>query len=188
MVQIDRYVWGEEQILCGFDPSHKYTFKLLKPKPGREGCLSLQSHEYKEETWYVVQGTAWGVFIDGDVVYSKVLPKGSAVHIPAGRIHRLVSLAKGTTVAEASTPDAHAADKQAMKDVIRYHCVHGRTCVKVDSPYDILVAKAVEFTNQVLERFDAINDPEDTVVLQYKDYLDSRYPEREFRLEVGEVS
>lgn len=136
----DKYVWGEEDILFGYQPNHPYTFKLLKPKKGRVGCLSLQYHNQKSETWVVVTGIAWGVTIDDHHIKSYVLRPGEHLTLEAGTIHRLMAITDDTVVAEASTPDAYAADKEVTKDVVRLHCVHGREC---QLPNDVFQCKQV---------------------------------------------
>lgn len=150
--QIDKYVWGEEVILWGYDVSHKYTYKLLKPKVGKEGCLSLQSHKNKSETWLVTKGKVWALYIKDWKVKSQILSEGEVLNLEAGTIHRLMGLTEGCTVAEASTPDLHAADKTLQKDVIRWHCVFGRDCQSSTSEYDReLIEVAVSFTERAIQ-------------------------------------
>lgn len=128
--KIDTWVWGRERIIWGFDPSHQYTFKILEPKVGRDGCMSLQYHDYKSETWLMLRGEIWALFaLDGQVC-TKIMRPGDGQNIITGVIHRMMGLTGDAQVAEPSTPDRHAADKSAPKDVVRLHCVHGREVVK----------------------------------------------------------
>lgn len=151
MIKIDEYVWGTETIVWGFDPSHKYTFKLLRPHKGRTGCLSLQYHNHKSESWLVTRGVAWCVVIQDWKVTTKVLWPGQVLNLEAGVIHRLMALTEDCEVAEASTLDAHAADKTITKDVIRLHCVHGRECIRPKSEFEQeLVDAAVAMTERAI--------------------------------------
>lgn len=158
---VDSYVWGEEEILYGFDPSHEYTYKLLKPKKGRQGCLSLQYHRKKSETWLVARGIAWGITIIDDKVETHVLHPGDHLNLEAGTIHRLMAVTDDCIVAESSTPDAYAADKNVEKDVIRLHCVHGRDCVLPDEVFKSkLVLSAIHATEAAIADIEAGKIPE----------------------------
>jgi len=158
----DEYVWGVEDILVGYKSEHPYTFKLLKPKKGRSGCLSLQYHNQKSETWVVVAGIAWGLTIVNDIVQSYVLRPGDHLTIKAGTVHRLLAVTDDTVVAEASTPDTYAANKKAIKDVVRLHCVHGREC---QVPGDIfqckLVLEAIQLTESAISVVESGSVPEE---------------------------
>ncbi|MCB0328183.1 MAG: hypothetical protein KDD70_00930 [Bdellovibrionales bacterium] len=127
-IPVDTWVWGKEMLLWGYDPEHKYTLKILHPKIGREGCMSLQYHREKSETWFVLEGSIWAVFIEGDQVITRVMHKGDFQNLPTGTVHRMMGLTDSVRILESSTPDAHAADKSVEKDVVRLHCVHGRDC------------------------------------------------------------
>lgn len=134
----DKWVWGTEQIVWGFNPSHKYTFKILEPKVGKDGCLSLQYHHEKSESWLVVRGLVWALVVVGDTVATRIMRPGDGQNLPTGVIHRLMGLTPDCQVAEASTPDRHAADKTVPKDVVRLHCVQGR---EVAAPINEQMAK-----------------------------------------------
>jgi len=147
-MKIDHWPWGDEKIIWGYMLSHKYTLKVLEPKLGRAGCLSLQKHRDKSESWVVLRGCAWVlVAVDGEVC-SKLLRPFGVVNLPAGTLHRLAAVEEGTQVLEASTPDIHAADKTKLKDVIRLHCVHGRA---VTEPGDTAERRVVERCIEVSE-------------------------------------
>lgn len=150
--QVDAYVWGSERILWGNSLSHKYTYKLLMPKVGRDGCLSLQSHKDKSETWLVVKGKVWSLTIKDWKIQTKILNEGDSLSIEAGTIHRLMGLTEGCIVAEASTPDRHAADKSITKDVTRWHCVFGRECSMPPSgEYEKeLILAAIKLTEEAI--------------------------------------
>ena len=83
----------------------------------RGECLSLQYHEMKEETLYVVRGQLkLTIESDGD---RRVLSlrTGEAFHIPPRLIHRMEAV-EDTDVAEVSTPE--------LEDVIRLEDRYGR--------------------------------------------------------------
>ena len=105
--------WGYELIFAKTD---RYVGKILHIAKGE--CLSLQYHEMKEETLYVVAGELkLTIEYEGD---RRELPlrAGEAFHIPPGLIHRMEAVAD-TDVAEVSTPELH--------DVIRLDDRYGRT-------------------------------------------------------------
>ena len=105
--------WGYELI---FAKTGRYVGKILHVTKGE--CLSLQYHEMKEETLYVVAGELkLTIEYDGDR-RELVLRAGEAFHIPPGLIHRMEAVAD-TDVAEVSTPE--------LDDVIRLDDRYGRT-------------------------------------------------------------
>lgn len=148
-MKIDCWPWGCEKIVWGFELSHKYTLKILEPKAGRAGCLSLQKHAEKSETWLVMRGSVWALAVAGGQVCTKILRPFDFLNLPAGTIHRLTALEEGVQVLEASTPDVHAADKSRPKDVVRLHCVHGRA---VSPAANADEARIVEFCVQLTEK------------------------------------
>lgn len=122
----DSWVWGREKIIWGFDCSHRYTFKILEPLCGRAGCLSLQYHLRKSETWLVLRGMAWVLVVVDGKVCTRIMRAGDIQNLPCGVIHRVTGITSDVQIAEPSTPDEHAADKNIPKDVLRLHCYHGR--------------------------------------------------------------
>jgi len=104
--------WGYELIFARTD---RYVGKILHINRGES--LSLQFHEMKEETLYVVEGELrLTVEHDGDR-RELTLRKGEAFHIPPRLIHRMEALAD-TDVAEVSTPE--------LDDVVRLEDRYGR--------------------------------------------------------------
>ncbi len=104
--------WGYELIFAKTD---RYAGKILHVNRGE--CLSLQYHEMKEETLFVVHGELrLTVEYDGErrVV---TLREGEAFHIPPRLIHRMEAVVD-TDVAEVSTPELH--------DVVRLEDRYGR--------------------------------------------------------------
>ncbi len=158
--KIDIYPWGREQIIWGYASDHKYTFKILEPKPGREGCLSLQYHNEKSESWLVLRGTAWALVVIDNLVCSKLLNAGQVLNLPCGIIHRLMGVSPDVQVAEPSTPDRHAADATVVKDVVRLACVHGRECARTRSADEQqLVEECVRVTDDAIECIQSNRSP-----------------------------
>ena len=94
--------WGHEVI---FAKTGRYVGKILHVNKGE--CLSLQYHEMKEETLYVVAGELkLTIEYDGDR-REVVLRAGEAFHIPPRLIHRMEAVVD-TDVAEVSTPELDA--------------------------------------------------------------------------------
>ncbi len=161
----DEWVWGKETLLWGYESEHAYTLKLLKPKKGRDGCLSLQYHHQKSESWYVLHGRAWALIIQDGEVITRIMQTGDFQNLPTGTIHRLMGLSDDVVVLESSTPDAHAADKTAKKDVVRLHCVHGRECESFDDPEkQALVHKAIEVTETAISAINSGGCPAESSV------------------------
>ena len=108
--------WGYELIFAKTD---RYVGKILHIAKGE--CLSLQYHEMKEETLYVVAGELkLTIEYDGDR-REVMLRAGQAFHIPPRLIHRMEAVVD-TDVAEVSTPE--------LDDVVRLEDRYGRTGTK----------------------------------------------------------
>ena len=104
--------WGYELIFAKTD---RYVGKILHIKRGES--LSLQYHEIKEETLFVVAGELkLTIEVDGD---RRELPlrAGEAFHISPRMIHRMEAI-EDTDVAEVSTPE--------LDDVVRLSDSYGR--------------------------------------------------------------
>jgi mannose-6-phosphate isomerase-like protein (cupin superfamily) len=104
--------WGYELIWA---QTERYVGKILHINQGES--LSLQYHEMKEETLYVVDGElTLTIEYDGD---RRELPlrKGESFHIPPRLIHRMYAVVD-TDVAEVSTTELH--------DVVRLEDRYGR--------------------------------------------------------------
>ncbi|HEY2321984.1 MAG TPA: cupin domain-containing protein [Thermoanaerobaculia bacterium] len=104
--------WGYELI---FAKTSRYVGKILHIKQGE--TLSLQYHNVKEETLFVVRGELkLTVESDGD---RRELPlrEGESFHIPPRLIHRMEAVVD-TDVAEVSTPE--------LDDVVRLEDRYGR--------------------------------------------------------------
>ena len=104
--------WGYELIFAHTD---RYVGKILHVDQGQS--LSLQYHEMKDETLYVVSGELrLTIEHDGDR-REVTLRQGEAFHIPPRLIHRMEAVVD-TDVAEVSTPE--------LDDVIRLEDRYGR--------------------------------------------------------------
>jgi len=104
--------WGYELL---FARTSSYAGKLIHIEPGES--LSLQYHEMKEETIFVLKGE---VIVDmkiNDRLDSSVLGEGRSAHIPPGRIHRFRT-ETGCDLVEVSTPQ--------LDDVVRLEDRYGR--------------------------------------------------------------
>jgi len=105
--------WGYELIFAKTD---RYVGKILHINRGES--LSLQFHEIKEETLFVVAGELkLTIEVDGD---RRELPlrAGEAFHIAPRMIHRMEAI-EDTDVAEVSTPE--------LDDVVRLEDRYGRS-------------------------------------------------------------
>lgn len=151
-LQIDKWPWGSETIIWGFKPEHAYTLKLIQPKVGRDGCLSLQAHRQKSETWVVLRGIAWGLAIYEGKVCTQILDVGAVQSNVPGVIHRLAAVSADLQLIEASSLDAHAADKSKPKDVIRYHCYQGRACERASDRITAdLITRAIKLSDEAID-------------------------------------
>lgn len=104
--------WGYELI---FGVTDRYVGKILHVDRGES--LSLQFHEMKEETLFVVRGELkLTIEVDGDRREVR-LREGEAFHIPPRMIHRMEAVVD-TDVAEVSTPE--------LDDVVRLEDRYGR--------------------------------------------------------------
>ena len=104
--------WGYELI---FAKTGRYVGKILHINRGES--LSLQYHEIKDETLYVVNGELkLTLEYEGDR-RQVALRSGQAFHIPPRLIHRMEAV-EDTDVAEVSTPE--------LDDVVRLEDRYGR--------------------------------------------------------------
>lgn len=104
--------WGYELI---FARTGRYVGKILHINEGES--LSLQYHEMKEETLYVVEGELkLTIEWEGDRREIR-LRRGEAFHIPPRLIHRMEAVIE-TEVAEVSTTE--------LDDVVRLEDRYGR--------------------------------------------------------------
>lgn len=104
--------WGHELI---FAETERYAGKILHIEPGHS--LSLQYHERKDETLYVLSGEVYlSVEVDGAMREWKLHP-GEAYRIRPGVRHRMRAEAVCELV-EVSSPE--------LSDVVRLEDAYGR--------------------------------------------------------------
>lgn len=98
--------WGFENLL---EKNDKYMFKLLKMNAGH--ACSLQYHEFKTETVYVLEGVL-KLYIGEtkDSLTESLMHPGEHITIRPYTVHRMEAL-EDATYLEASTPE--------LEDVIR---------------------------------------------------------------------
>ena len=106
--------WGYELIFAHTD---RYVGKILHIDPGQ--ALSLQYHEVKDETLYLLQGEyVLEVEENGEMV-SRTMKPGDTYHITPHTRHRMTT-GEGTScdILEVSTPE--------LEDVVRLEDRYGR--------------------------------------------------------------
>jgi mannose-6-phosphate isomerase len=102
--------WGYEVLWSKTD---KYAGKLIHINKGQK--LSLQYHNVKDETIYVLKGTLYLVY-HHDVIE---MNPGDSQHIPAGVTHRMIAPEHcDVELMEVSTPE--------LDDVVRLQDEYGR--------------------------------------------------------------
>jgi mannose-6-phosphate isomerase len=106
--------WGSELIWA---LTEEYAGKLLFVNAGHQ--LSLQFHQQKDESWYVLEGRAELEFAGAGekATSSEVVTPGAAFRITPGTVHRIRAV-EDTVVLEVSTPH--------LDDVVRLEDVYGR--------------------------------------------------------------
>jgi mannose-6-phosphate isomerase-like protein (cupin superfamily) len=104
--------WGHEIV---FAENERYAGKILHLKPGHS--LSLQYHERKDETFYVLSGEVnLTVEVDGQMK-EMTLREGSAYRIRPGVRHRMRA-DRPCDLIEVSSPE--------LDDVVRLEDAYGR--------------------------------------------------------------
>ncbi len=106
--------WGSELIWA---EGEHYAGKILFVKAGES--LSLQYHEVKEESWFVLEGRARlevGQMGEGTLEEREIGP-GDAFHFLPGTVHRVTGI-EDTRIVEVSTPH--------LDDVVRLADAYGR--------------------------------------------------------------
>ena len=111
--------WGYELWL---EINEFYVMKLIHMKQGERS--SLQSHEYKYETNFIIEGEAEVLLEDENgELKSRIYTVGTGWNVPTGRKHRVIAKTSYTAL-ETSTPH--------LDDVVRYSDDHGRQDGKID--------------------------------------------------------
>jgi len=104
--------WGYELI---FAHTSRYVGKILHVNQGES--LSLQYHEVKEETLYLLSGELKLTVEAGGDRRDLIMRPGDAFHVPPRLIHRMEAIAD-SDVAEVSTTE--------LDDVVRLEDRYGR--------------------------------------------------------------
>ena len=104
--------WGHEIIWAKAD---SYVGKILHIEPGH--VLSLQYHNKKDESIYVLAGEIILRIQQGDTLIERRVSAGEAFHIPPKQIHQFEAVIV-TDLLEASTPE--------LDDVVRLKDRYGR--------------------------------------------------------------
>jgi mannose-6-phosphate isomerase-like protein (cupin superfamily) len=105
--------WGHETIWALTD---RYCGKVLHIKAGH--ALSVQYHNKKDETVYLLSGEIIYRVKDGEELKDVKLKVGEAYRITPGTVHQMEAVTD-CDVLEASTPD--------LDDVVRLSDRYGRT-------------------------------------------------------------
>ena len=104
--------WGYEIIWAKAD---QYVGKVLHIEPGQ--VLSLQYHNKKDESIYVLTGEIILRLQQGETLIERRVRAGEAFHIPPKQIHQFEAVVV-TDLLEASTPE--------LDDVVRLKDRYGR--------------------------------------------------------------
>ena len=104
--------WGHELIWAKTD---RYVGKILHIEPGH--VLSLQYHEKKDETIFVLRGEIILRLQDGDELSERRMQEGESCHIEPGTIHQMEAIVSSDLL-EVSTPE--------LDDVVRLKDRYGR--------------------------------------------------------------
>ncbi len=104
--------WGHELIWAKTD---RYVGKVLHIEPGH--LLSLQYHEKKDETIFVLRGEIIFRVQEGGELVERPMKEGEAYHVTPGTVHQMEAVAS-TDLLEVSTPE--------LDDVVRLEDRYGR--------------------------------------------------------------
>jgi quercetin dioxygenase-like cupin family protein len=104
--------WGYEIIWARTD---RYVGKILHIEPGH--VLSLQYHNKKDESIYILQGEIILRLQQGETLIERTLAQGEAFHVQPKLIHQFEAVV-ASDVLEASTPE--------IDDVVRLKDRYGR--------------------------------------------------------------
>jgi mannose-6-phosphate isomerase len=104
--------WGYELIWARTD---RYVGKILHVRAGH--VLSLQYHNFKDETMYVLSGELILRTRTGDTLAARPFKAGESVHVPAKLVHQIEAVVD-SDILEASTPE--------LDDLVRLQDRYGR--------------------------------------------------------------
>ncbi len=110
--------WGHEKIWA---ETSNYVGKILQIEPGHK--LSRQYHNFKEETFFVMEGVLTLEIGQGEDISIFTLAEGATYHCSPGTVHRMVNDSSlnylPVKVMEVST--------NHLDDVVRLEDVYDRT-------------------------------------------------------------
>ena len=116
--------WGYELWL---ELNEFYVYKLIHFNAGNKG--SLQSHEFKFETVFVIDGEAEFLLEnENGIMESNIYTAGQGWSVPVNRKHRVISN-KDFTLLEVSTP--------YLNDVIRHEDDYNRNSGKLTVEHEL---------------------------------------------------
>ena len=104
--------WGYEIIWARTD---RYVGKILHIEPGH--VLSLQYHNKKDESIYVLKGDIILRIRNADATVERRLRQGETFHIPPKLVHQFEAV-EASDLLEASTPE--------IDDIVRLQDRYGR--------------------------------------------------------------
>lgn len=104
--------WGYELIWARTD---RYVGKILHIEPGH--LLSLQYHNKKDETIYVLKGEIIFRVKETDELTERRMREGDSYHVTPGTVHQMEAVTAADLL-EASTPE--------LDDVVRIQDRYGR--------------------------------------------------------------
>jgi mannose-6-phosphate isomerase-like protein (cupin superfamily) len=104
--------WGYEVIWAKTD---RYVGKILHIEPGH--VLSLQYHNKKDESIYVLRGEIILRIQQGETLIERAMAEGGSFHISPKTVHQFEAVV-ATDLLEASTPE--------IDDVVRLKDRYGR--------------------------------------------------------------
>ena len=104
--------WGYELVWARTD---RYVGKILHIEPGH--VLSLQYHNKKDESIYVLKGEITLRVQQGETLIERTVREGEAFHVPPKLIHQFEAVV-ASDLLEASTPE--------LDDVVRLKDRYGR--------------------------------------------------------------
>jgi mannose-6-phosphate isomerase-like protein (cupin superfamily) len=105
--------WGHELIFAVTD---RYVGKVLHIEAGQ--ALSLQYHERKDETFFVVRGEIDLTVEENGALVVHKLRVGDSYHVQPPTRHRMTAGGEGCELFEVSTPE--------LADVVRLEDRYGR--------------------------------------------------------------
>ena len=105
--------WGYEN---RWAVTYKYLGKILHINAGHK--LSMQYHEIKDESIYVLEGTLVLELGQGEEIQKMILEQGASWRVEPNTVHRFAAPSGGCVLIEVSTPE--------IEDVVRLEDEYNR--------------------------------------------------------------